>query len=198
MSSVDIAALGSLKPSQAPQAPPVKASKPKFTLAPAGEYTLRVTTPLIAGDTLKKSTTGNLNFKFDAEIVEGPQAGQKLRFQNASAATYEQDGITQSRLGNMVAALGGTFPGVPEDGDPTPQVRALEAVLGNTFRAYVTWKAEDRKYGSGIKVTGQKNFPVVDGVSQQYVEIPGQVDEQNRPARAWANLEISNYIPSNR
>lgn len=199
LSSVDISALGTLKPSQAPSVPPVRPAKAKFTLAPAAEYTLRITTP-VTNETLSKSKTDNLNFKFDAEIVEGPFASAKVRYQNASAATYTQDGVEQSRLGNLVAALGGSFPGVGEDGSPAPQVAALEAVVGNTFRGYVTWKAEDRKFGSGIKVTGQKNFPIdpATGSSQSYIEIPGQLDDQGRPARVWANLEISNYVPATR
>lgn len=198
MSSVDISALGSLKPSQPPQVAPPRASKPKFTLAPAGEYTLRIVTP-VTNDTLKVSTTGNLNFKFDAEIVEGPHAGQKVRYQNASASVFNRDGVDQSMLGNLVAALGGTFPGVDESGDATPQVRALESVVGNTFKAYVTWLAEDRKFGSGIKAKGPKNFPLgTDGQPQSYIEIPGQTDDQGRPARVWANLEIGNYVPAGR
>lgn len=196
--SVDISALGSVKPSQAPAVPPARVMKPKFTLAPAGEYTLRLLTP-VTNDTLSVSKTGNLNFKFDAEIVGGPHSGQKIRYQNASASVFNRDGVDQSMLGNLVAALGGTFPGVGEDGDATPQVRALEAVQGNTFTAYVTWAAEDRKYGSGIKVKGMKNFPTITDESgatttQSYIEIPGATDEQGRPARVWANLDISNYV----
>ena len=202
MSSVDIAALGQLKPSQPLDFTkyPTPKAKTAFTLAPAGEYDLRIVTP-ITNDTLKVSTTGNLNLKFDAEIVGGVYNGQKVRFQNASAATFERDGVLQSMLGSLVGATGGDFPGIGEDGDPTPQVRAVESIQGKPFRAYVTWLAEDRKHGSGIKVKGMKNFPIVtdeQGTTrhQQFVEIPGAVDEQGRPARAWANLEISNYVVS--
>lgn len=208
MSNVDISALGQLKPS----APldltkyPAKSatsggSKPKFVLPPAAEYKLRITTP-VTNDTLKPSTTGNLNFKFDAEIVEGPYAGQSIRFQNASASTFTRDGVEQSMLGSLVAALGGTaFPGIGEDGDPTPQVRALEAVVTNPFTAYVSWEAEDRKFGTGRKVKGMKNFPTItlqsgETVHTSYFDVEGQKDSEGRNARVWANLYIANYVPA--
>lgn len=206
--SFDIASLGKLAPS-APldltkyPAQTAGTGKPKFVLPPAGEYTLRITTPLSA-ESLQVSKTGNLNFKFDAEIVEGPHAGQAVRYQNASAARFERDGVEQSMLGNLVAALGGTeFPGIGDDGDPTPQVRALEAVIGNTFKAYLNWVAEDRKFGTGRKIKGMKNFPTItlqDGstVHQQYFDVEGQTDSQGRNARVWANLDISNYKPAAR
>lgn len=201
MNSVEISALGQLKPTAALDfskypAPKAKSDKPRFVLSPAAEYDLRIVTP-VTTETLSVSKTGNLNFKFDAVIVGGPEDGKQVRYQNASAAIYTQDGIEQSRLGNLVRALGGTeFPGVGEDGDATPQVTALQSVIGNTFRAYVTWKAEDRKFGTGTKVTGMKNFPLAEGGGHlSYIDIPGQVDDQGRTARVWANLEISNYIP---
>lgn len=209
MSSVDISALGKLTPSQPldfstyPQTP-AKSTGPKFTLAPAAEYDLRIVTPLVVGETLKASKTGNLNFKFDAEIIGGPHAGQKVRFQNASASVWERDGVQQSMLGNLVMALGGAeFPGVGADGDPTPQVNALQAVINNPFRAYVTWFAEDRKFGTGLKVKGMKNFPTVTDetgatVHQSFIPIDGQKNEKGQDARLYANLEIGNYVPATR
>jgi hypothetical protein len=170
-------------------------------LPPAAEYNLRITTP-ITNETLKASQSGNLNFKFDAVIADGPFAGQTVKYQNASAAQFERDGVQQSMLGSLVMALGGTeFPGIGEDGDPTPQVRALEAVIANTFRAYVTWVAEDKKFGSGRKIKGMKNFPTItlasgEVVHTSYFDVEGQTDDQGRNARVWANLDISNYVPA--
>lgn len=200
MSQVSISDLGNLTPSQPldfSKYPAPKAKSAGFTLAPAAEYTLRLITP-VTNETLTKSQAGHLKFRFDAEIAEGPHAGQKVRFQTASASVWERDGVQQSMLGNLVAAAGGeSFPGVGEDGDPTPQVRAVEAIQGRTFKAYVTWLAKDRKYGSDREIKGMKNFPLdANGQPQSFFEVPGQVDDKGRPARVWANLEISNYIPA--
>lgn len=200
MSSVDISALGNLTPSQPldfSKYPAPKAKTSGFTLAPAAEYNLRLITP-VTNETLTKSQEGHLKFRFDAEIADGPYAGQKVRFQTASASVWTRDGVEQSFLGNLVMAAGGdSFPGIGEDGDPTPQVRAVEAIQGKVFRAYVTWLAKDRKYGSGTEIKGMKNFPIGEGGQpQSWFPVAGAVDDKGRPARVYANLEISNYVPA--
>lgn len=206
MSSVDISALGQLTPSQPldftkypTQATKSNSDKPKFVMPPAGEYTLQIPATLTT-DNFKTSKSGSLMFKFDATITTGPHAGSLVRFISLSAKNYERDGVEQSMLGNLVAAAGGAeFPGVGADGDPGPQVRAVEAVAGRVFTAYLNWEAEDRKFGTGLKVKGMKNFPTItlaDGstVHQSFIPVDGQTDAQGRDARVWANLYISNFV----
>lgn len=209
MSTVDIAALGTLRPSQPLDltkypAPTVKADKPKFVMAPPGVYELALPTTLTT-DNFKVSQTGNLVFKFDATIVSGPFAGTNVRFQSASASVFtDKNGQERSMLGDLVAAAGGdTFPGVGEDGSPAPQVNAITALAGRTFKAYLNWHAVDRKFGSGIDVKGASKFPTgADGQPQPYFELNGQnglpeiKNDRGYPQRVWANLEISNYETS--
>jgi hypothetical protein len=202
--SVEIASLGKLAPSQPLDfskypTQTAKSDKPKFVMPPSGEYTLMLP-QVLTTENFRTSQAGALTFKFNATIVGGPHSGTEVKYISLSAKTYERDGVEQSMLGNLVAAAGGAeFPGVGEDGDPTPQVRAVEAIAGKTFVAYLNWEAEDRKFGTGLKVKGMKNFPTItlaDGstVHQSFIPIDGQTDAQGRDARVWANLYISNFV----
>lgn len=205
MSSVDISTLGQLTPSQPLDltkyaAPTAKTEKPKFVMPPAGVYELQL--PVFTTEHFSKSQAGALKVRFDATIASGPFAGSTVRFITLSAKTYERDGVEQSMLGNLVAAAGGdTFPGVGEDGDPTPQVRAVEAIGGRTVKAYLNWEANDRKFGSGIEVKGMNKFPQattkegtpIAGQYQPYFELADQLNERGYPQRVWANLYVSNF-----
>lgn len=205
MSTVDISALGQLTPSQPldfnqyPSAAPKPTDGAKFTLPPAGEYTLRV--PVITAEnfTVAKAS-GALMLNANFEIVGPTHTGTAVRYVRLSAKTFDREGQQVSLLGDLVkAAGGGTMPGVTEDGNAQAQADAVSAISGREFKAYLNWEAEDRKYGSGIKVRGMSKFPETtntDGTTtrQSFIEIPGQKDAQGRSARAWANLYIGNFV----
>ena len=212
MSSVDISALGQVSPSQPldlsdypTSALPQSStdSKPKFTVAPAGEYVMRAPEQFVFS---KAQSSGNLMARIDSTVVGPTNEGAQVKFARVSTTVFDRevDGVTKKAslaadfVRSVQVANGETpveFPGVGEDGNAQAQAEAIASCAGKTYRARLNWEAEDRKYDTGMKVRGMTKFPKLeDGTYQPYIELAGKLDGKGRPARIWANLYIQNFI----
>ena len=219
MSSADISALGQMTPSQPlnlsdypssalPQSS--TESKPKFSVAPAGEYVMRAPEQFIFS---KAQSSGNLMARIDSTVVGPTNEGAQVKFARVSTTIFprEVNGVTQeaSLAADFVRAVqvanGETpteFPGVGADGNAQAQADAIAACAGKSYRARLNWEAEDRKYGTGTKVRGMTKFPLakdaegnaIPGTYQPYIELAGKLDDKGRPARIWANLYIQSFV----
>lgn len=165
-----------------------------FQLPPKGRYTLRAPDvfPQAAFGTTK---AGALSVQIDPTIVGPQNEGFTVRFTKVSGKVFQRDGKPASQIGDYLTALG--FKGVLRDVDDIAS--AVESTAGQTYEANLDWRGYNKRTGWSIE--GMERFPkLADGTHQSWIVDPtevGKVDENGRPLRVLANLQIpfGGFIP---
>lgn len=163
-----------------------------------GWYTLR-TTDAFTSESFKPNKAGTaLTFQIDPVIVGPTNEGYQLKFNSGriSAKTYQRTNRTTgetktvSQLSDFLRAAGheGVVPGESQE-----QANLVEQYASKTFDALLDWRAYDP--ATGKEVAGMENFPVDEknGGYKPYLESDTQVDDQGKPKKIWANLEIVRF-----
>jgi len=194
--SFSISDLGNLKPSE-----PVDMSKlaPKGPSFPGkGKYTLRVPENLAPEFTFGATKAGYLSATIDPTIVGPTNVGYTIRFQKLSAKTFPEtinkesgETRTTSQIARFLAACG-DFRDLGSD--PTEAVDAVLAQAGREFDALCDWRAYNKRTGEAV--VGMENFPLNSyGEHVPWIEDADDVDENGKPRRYRANLEVVRYLP---
>lgn len=186
----DLSALGNLQPVEPLDLENYQANrKSKFQLPAKGKYTLQAPDSFPA-EAFSRSKSGSLAVTIDPTIVGPSNAGFKLRYTKVYATTWkDKSGRTVSGIGNYLISNG--VKAVLADEQALAD--AVESTSGRIYEALIDWKAQR----NGFEVKGMENFPKnEDGTYQSYVNHPTEVDEEGKPRRVFANLEIVYFIPA--
>lgn len=160
-----------------------------YTLRAAEVFTPESFTPNKAGTAL--------TFQIDPTIVGPTNEGYQLKFSSGriSAKTYQRTNRTTgktdtvSQLSDFLKAVGynGVVPG-----DAQTQADLVEQQAGKTFDALLDWRAYDP--ATQREVSGMENFPSDgNGGHLPYLLSESQTDDQGKPKKIWANLEIVRF-----
>lgn len=172
------------------------ASKPVRRFPNKGWYTLRTIDAFTPESFVPNKAGTALTFQIDPTIVGPTNDGYQLKFSSGriSAKTYTRtdrngQSKTVSQLSDYLKAAGytGTVPG-----DAQEQANLVESMAGRTFDALLDWRAYDPS--TGTETSGMENFPSDgQGGYLPYLESATVTDEQGKPKKIWANLEIVRF-----
>lgn len=156
-----------------------------------GRYTLR-TVDSFPPEAFAPNKAGTaLTIQIDPTIVGPTNEGKQLKFTRISAKTYQRGGKNVSQLGDFLKAVGITG-NVP--GDAQGQADLVEQAAGRTFEAGLDWTAYDKS--TGVRTEGMENFPSDgNGGHLPYLLSATEKDDEGKPKRIWANLEIVYFVP---
>lgn len=187
----DISALGQLQ-----SAEPIDldlyptAQESTFRLPPKGRYVVRAPEafpPEAFGATNEKLLLAQI----DPTIVGPTGEGTVIKFTKVSAKTFKRGNENASRIGDYLAACGITG----KLTEPQELADAIERTAGSTYEVILDWRAFDKTTRQEIK--GMENFPLLaDGTHQPYIESTTEKDNEGRPVRTWANLNVVRFIPA--
>src|SRR3990167_8007749 len=161
-----------------------------------GWYTLR-TTDTFTEESFTPNKAGTaLTVQIDPTIMGPTNEGYQLKFSSGriSAKTYQRTdrsgkAATVSGLSDFLKATGymGVVPG-----EAQAQADLVEQQAGSTFEALLDWRAWDPSTQTEIK--GMENFPSDgNGGRTPYVLSATETDDEGKPKRIWANLEIVRF-----
>lgn len=180
---IDISDLGLVEPDQVEWDKYEEGGKP---LPPKGEYTLKAPAAFNKED-FTKGAAGQLIVKVDSEIVEGPYAGFKLRYQTVSAKKYSNRNASQA--GDYLRACGI----VAQPKTNAEYAAAIQSTAGRVYRAQLDWSAYDSP--TKYEVKGWENFPDNEtGGKKGFVLHPERKDEAGQPIRLPARVQVSRYV----
>lgn len=163
-------------------------SKPKFTLPPAGVYTVRAPESFPA-EAFGKSQAGFLTAQVDPTIVGGPFDNTPIKFTRVSAKTWTTKTGKEISMAALYLKANGRQT-VPTD--PVELANAIASTANNTYQVQVDWRGKNKATGEEIK--GMERFPLdADGNRQPFIELD-EVDDQGRKRRIWANLEVVRFL----
>ena len=161
-----------------------------------GWYTLR-TTDAFAPESFVPNKAGTaLTFQIDPTVVGPTSEGYQLKFNSGriSAKTYQRTdkagrSVTVSQLSDFLKAAG--YSGVVP-GDAQSQADLVESMAGKSFEALLDWRAWDP--AAQREISGMENFPTDgNGGYQPYVFSDTETDDEGKPKRIWANIEIVRF-----
>lgn len=161
-----------------------------------GWFTLRTTDAFTTESFVPNKAGTALTFQIDPTIVGPTNEGYQLKFNSGriSAKTYQRTdrsgkSATVSQLSDFLKAAGYTG-SVP--GDAQSQADLVEQQAGKPFEALLDWRAYDPSTAKEIK--GMQNFPSDgNGGYVPYLLSETQTDDDGKPKRIWANLEIVRF-----
>lgn len=170
------------------------AKESTFQLPAKGRYTLRApdSFPTAAFGRTKK---GALSVQIDPTIAGPTNEGFTVRFTKISGKAFDRDGKKVSQIGDYLTSHG--YKGVLRS--EQDMADAVEATAGQVYEAKLDWRAYNKRTGWSLE--GMERFPRnADGTYQSWVVDPsevGKVDENGRPLRVLANLQIpfGGFIP---
>lgn len=194
--SVNISALGNLAPADPLDLDTyadVKVST--FQLPRKGRYHVRA--PEFNETAFSATKNGDLKAQIDPTIVGGEHDGFQIRYVNISAKRYERvkgSGQMVSQFGDYLRACArkGALPG-----DPQALADAVVETAGTIYEVDLDWKAYNS--ATGFEVRGMEKFPLDEkGNPQSWIEDPNDVQEDGKPKRLRANLEVRRFIPASK
>lgn len=192
--SFSISDLGNLQPSEPVDMSQLAPKGPSFPRK--GKYTLQVN-ELAPEFTFGSTKAGYLSATIDPTIVGPTNEGYTIRFQKLSAKTFpetidRESGKTRttSQIARFLAACG-DFRELPSE--PAEVAEAVLAQSGRQFDALVDWRAYNKRTGKAVE--GMENFPTNSyGEYTPWIEDSEDVDENGKPRRYRANLEVVRYL----
>lgn len=185
----DISALGNLQPVETLDLENYAANrKSSFSLPAKGRYTLQAP-DTFTSEAFSRTKKGKLAVEISPTIVGPTNDGFKIRYQKVYSSTWQRDGKTVSGIGDYLNASGVRA----VISDEQQLADAIESTAGRVYEADIDWRAQR----NGYEVKGMENFPRNDdGSYQSWVEHPTEKDEEGKPRRVFANLEIVRFLPA--
>ena len=195
MNTVDISALGNL----APVAPldlsvvPPQQEKKSFSFPQAGVYEVRAPESF-PSEAFTPTQAGSWGARVDPTVVGPTNEGFEVKYQRIYPTVYTdpRTGLETSSVAKYLQAFGITE---KLDGTAQQAIDLIASTAGQTAKAYLNWEIDHR--ATGFKLRGAKNFPMVGGVRQSWVEHPDESvkGEDGQRLRLRANAVISSWIP---
>ena len=171
-------------------------NRPKSKFPVKGRYTLRTVDSFSPESFRPNGANTALTFQIDPTIVGPTNEGKQLKFTRISGKIYQRDGKSVSQLNDYLKTVGVTDT-VP--GDPQEQANIVEQTAGRVFEAGLDWRAYAKGAnadGSDLSVEGMENFPSNGaGGFLPYLNHPTVKDDEGKPKKIWANLEIVYFVP---
>lgn len=184
----DISQLGNLNSAEPIDLDMYPEAKESPSLPRAGRYTARAPESFAFAAT----KTNFLSAEVNPTIVGPTNEGYTIKYTRVSAKPFERDGKPLSQLGLYLKACGlsGTVAVTPQE-----QANAVEQTANRVYQIDVDWKAYNKN--TGLTVEGMKNFPANGSADthQPWVEDKNDPDENGKPRRVWANLQVKRFLP---
>lgn len=169
--------------------------KPRFQFPKAGRYTLRAP-DAFPDEAFGRTQKGSLSVQIDPTIVGPTNEGLTVRFQRISGTTYERKGQPVSKVGDYLRSCGlrGRLSNEEEVKD------AIRSTANTIYEAQLDWRlyAKGHAKGGGVlELRGMDNFPKDEnGEPLNYIFSETQTDENGKPIRLRANLDIVWFYPA--